>query len=104
MSGKTELFVLTDYVDFNDDCNMNISKMPLNEVIEIKGGGLGCALIKADVFRKIGPNRWFQYIEYPNGSVLSEDLFFCHNARTVYGLKIFAHTAVRCGHVSKYVQ
>jgi len=104
MAGRTELFALSESIDFDDDCNMNISKMPLNEVVEVKGGGLGCALVKADVFRKIGSGRWFQYVEYTNGSVLSEDLFFCHNSRTTHGFKIYAHTSVRCGHVCKYVQ
>ena len=104
MGGKTELFALSPHIDFDDSCNINMMQMSTNEVMEIKGGGLGCALIKTDVFRKLGSSLWFQYIEYPNGGLLSEDLFFCHNARTQHGYKIFAHTGVRCGHVCKIVQ
>jgi len=102
--GMTSIYRLTDYVDFDDKCNIGMSEMPKDEVVEIKGGGLGCALVKTDVFRKTGPRKWFEYVEYPEGGQLSEDLYFCHRSRTQFGYKVFAHTSVRCGHVCKIVK
>ena len=98
--GMTSIYRLTDYIDFDDKSNIGISEMPQGEVVEIKGGGFGCTLIKTSMLRGTGP-KWFEYVEYPAGDLLSEDLYFCHRVRTEFGYKIFAHTSVRCGHICK---
>ena len=46
--------------------------------IEIHGGGMGCAFIKTDVFRKL-KYPWYDWVNYADDhrGVLSEDLYFC---------------------------
>ena len=77
--------------------------MSIDEVLEykgakvaIKGGGLGCALIKSTVFN-IVKFPWFRYVQYDTGDVLSEDNYFCCLARNA-GLSIVVDTHVLCGH------
>lgn len=72
--------------------------------IEVHGGGMGCALIRTDVFRKI-PYPWYDWVNYgdANRGMLSEDLYFCalcHN----YGIPVYADVRVGCGHLFRYVQ
>lgn len=71
------------------------------ERFDVKGGGLGCAFIRRVCFEQM-PFPWFNYVEYPNKDVLSEDNYFCNIAAQV-GLRIEADGRVRCGHVSKYI-
>lgn len=98
-TGQTEIF-LPGHKDFVDANNLNLDKLdtePYSGRFEAKGGGLGCALIKVDILKKI-PKPWFNYVMYPNGNVLSEDNFFCDRA-TGYGFKIQADGRVRCAHL-----
>lgn len=67
--------------------------------VPVKGAGFGCALLKADVFRRI-PFPWFKYVTYNNNSVLSEDLYFCTEAKKSK-VSMIADTRVRCGHLHK---
>lgn len=67
-----------------------------NDKIEIKGGGFGCAMIYVNVFKYL-TKPFFKYVEYDNGGHLSEDNYFCSNARKA-GYKIYADTGVKCGH------
>lgn len=74
--------------------------------VEIHGGGMGCALIKTDVFKQI-QYPWFKWENYPgkvgNRPVLSEDLYFCeqlHKAR----IPIYTDSRVGCGHLLRRVQ
>ena len=67
--------------DFNDD-NCIKGKTMIHEIprpIEVKGGGLGIALIKVNIFEKL-QYPYFKFVTYPNDSVLSEDLYFCNLA------------------------
>lgn len=72
--------------------------------IEVHGGGMGCALIKTDVFRTAG-YPWFDWVNYgdANRGMLSEDLYFCVLCRNT-GYKIFADVRVGCGHLLRHVQ
>lgn len=106
-TGKTEIFSFAsrDYTDANrysfaafDDA-MNLHKATR---IRVKGGGLGCALIDVDIFKKM-PKPWFLYVTYANGNALSEDLYFCEQVDRVNG-SIIADPRVRCGHVTKYTK
>ena len=65
--------------------------------IPVKGGGLGCALIKAPVFARL-EYPWFRYVENEDGSHLSEDYYFCNKAAE-QGFDIQADCRVQCGHV-----
>lgn len=68
----------------------------------VKGGGFACALVKANVFTRMD-NPWFQYVTNADGSTLSEDFYFCQNAR-LYGIDIWLDPRVRCGHLARYYQ
>lgn len=100
---QTELF-LPGKKDFTDANNIKIPDLPKEGLIEIKGGGMGCALIDCSILNDLRDNRglWFQYVQYDGKSVLSEDNYFCCKA-TEKGYKIYADASVRCGHICKIV-
>ena len=72
--------------------------------ITVHGGGMGCALIATEVFRKI-PYPWYDWVNYGdrNRGMLSEDLYFCELCRS-YGFRIHSDVRVGCGHLFRYVQ
>ena len=70
--------------------------------IQIHGGGMGCAFINADAFRKI-EYPWYDWVNYKNRGMLSEDLFFCERCKQV-GIKIYTDTRVACGHMLRRIQ
>lgn len=95
-TGQTEIFKL-GHKNFTDKNNLNISEIKEPGRMDIKGGGLGCALINVSIF-KVLPKPWFYYMIYANGDVLSEDNYFCDKA-SQKGFVIQADTRVRCGHL-----
>ena len=98
-TGQSELF--TDGEDFTDSNNVPYSRIDAEPGrFDVKGGGMGCVLIRTDVFGRI-PFPWFSYVEYQDGNVLSEDLRFCEQAE---GLSMQADSRVRCGHIGSTVQ
>ena len=72
--------------------------------LEIHGGGMGCALIRTEVFREI-KYPWYDWINYAddNRGMLSEDLYFCEQC-IGHGIKRYADTRVACGHMLRRVQ
>lgn len=72
--------------------------------IEVHGGGMGCALISTEVFRKTS-YPWYDWVNYgdANRGMLSEDLYFCSLCRAS-GIKIYADVRVGCGHLLRHVQ
>lgn len=92
--GKFELFKQTakDYVETFNYEELKAAKGK----IEVKGGGMGCALVRVEVFRRL-ERPYFRYVEYESGDVLSEDNYFCGKAREA-GFKVQADTEVMCGH------
>ena len=72
--------------------------------IEVHGGGMGCALIRIDVFRKL-QYPWYDWVNYgdKNRGMLSEDLYFCVLCRNS-GVPIYADVRVGCGHLLRHVQ
>lgn len=71
--------------------------------VRVHGGGLGCALIKMDVFNRISWP-WFKWVIYEDGhGTLSEDLYFCEQCRMA-GINIFTDPQVTCGHMLRHVQ
>jgi hypothetical protein len=72
--------------------------------IEVHGGGMGCALIKTDVFTKL-QYPWYDWVNYgdKNRGMLSEDLYFCCLCRNS-GIPIYADVRVGCGHLMRHVQ
>ena len=90
---ELELFKLgtKDYIN-----RFMYDEIQSNERIEIKGCGFGCILINVNVLKNL-KYPWFKYVVYDSGAFLSEDLYFCTEARNA-GYKIYADPRVRCGH------
>jgi len=63
-------------------------------VIEVKGNGLGCALVRTSVFNLIDAP-WFAYRHAPE---LGEDYWFCERCREA-GVEVHVVPSVACGHV-----
>ena len=85
--------------DFNDD-NCIKGQTMIHEIprpIEVKGGGLGIALIKVNVFEKL-QYPYFKFVTYSNDSVLSEDLYFC-NLASESGCNIKCNPSVKGNHI-----
>lgn len=98
-SGKTEVFLETAY-NFYDENNLNAKNIPENIArVNIKGGGMGCALIKTSVFKHMN-YPYFEYVQYDDGTTLSEDNYFCWQAKTKAGALIQLDTRVKCKHKS----
>lgn len=72
--------------------------------VKIHGGGMGCALIKTDVFTRTS-YPWYDWVNYgdANRGMLSEDLYFCELCRS-HKIEIYTDTRVGCGHMFRYVQ
>ena len=72
--------------------------------VEIHGGGMGCAFINTDVFRKVD-YPWYDWVNYKdnNRGMLSEDLYFCVVCRKA-NIPIYTDTRVSCGHLLRHIQ
>lgn len=70
--------------------------------IRIHGGGMGCALIKTSVFERL-KYPWYDWVNYQNKAMLSEDLFFCEQCKK-NGILIHTDSRVNCGHMLRHVQ
>lgn len=84
--------------------------------LRVRGGGMGCALIRADVFELL-PFPWFEWTDldrerldkpdvyecYDAFSSGGEDINFC-NMLTAHGIPIHADTRVACGHEFREVK
>ena len=81
--------------------NFYYNELPEGRTL-VKGGGFACALVMANVFTKMDAP-WFQYVTNEDGSTLSEDYYFCMNARA-FGIEIWMDPRVRCGHLARYYQ
>lgn len=73
-------------------------------LVRVHGGGMGCALIRTSVFRRIG-FPYYQWVSYGNKerSVLSEDLFFCEKCKNEH-IGIYADFRVLCGHMFRQLK
>ena len=72
--------------------------------VRIHGGGMGCALIRTDVFQRT-PYPWYDWVNYADShrGMLSEDLYFCELCRKS-GILIYTDTRVNCGHMLRHIQ
>lgn len=73
--------------------------------LEVDGIGFGGMLVKMDVYRKLGDEKWMRYGDnFANPTKdtgkESHDLIFCQTAQK-YGYKIYVHNGVRCYHLSE---
>ena len=72
--------------------------------LTIHGGGMGCALIKADVFRRL-KYPWYDWVNYADDhrGMLSEDLYFCELCRRG-NIPIYTDSRAGCGHLLRHIQ
>ncbi|MBO7701975.1 MAG: hypothetical protein J6S36_03590 [Eggerthellaceae bacterium] len=68
----------------------------------VHGGGMGCILVRCSALKKMS-YPYFKWTDYGNGTMLSEDLYFCEQCRMA-GIKVYADTRVSCGHIFRTVQ
>lgn len=96
---------------FNYPLESEYSAQELNDLrdngtnkLQIHGGGMGCAFIKADLFRSLN-YPWYDWVNYgdSNRGMLSEDLFFCELCRKS-NIPVYTDTRVGCGHILRRVQ
>lgn len=67
----------------------------------IAASGLGCALIKTDVFKKLEAP-FFKWVTYNDGDMLGEDLYFAEKCREKK-IPIILDSRVLCGHVKPHI-
>ena len=94
-----QTIIFTFGKDFNDN-NCIRGQTMIHEIprpIDVKGGGLGIALIKVNIFDKL-QYPYFKFVTYPNDTVLSEDLYFC-NLATSNGFNIKCNPSVKGNHI-----
>lgn len=70
--------------------------------VQIHGGGMGCAMIRTDVFKRLR-YPWYDWVNYANRGMLSEDLYFCEQCKD-NNIPIFTDTRVECGHMFRHIQ
>ena len=72
--------------------------------IEVHGGGMGCALIRTEIFRTMS-YPWYDWVNYgdKNRGMLSEDLYFCVLCRN-HKIPVYADVRVGCGHLLRHIQ
>lgn len=67
-------------------------------LVEVVNFGLGCCLIKVDVFKKI-PAPWIT-IGQLNAEEWNDDIQFFNRARDEFGYQLWLDLDVRCGHMA----
>lgn len=76
----------------------------MDGLVVVHGTGMGCCLIKTDVFTRIA-YPWFDWVNYSDAghSMLSEDLYFC-SALSGAGIAIHVDPHVPCGHMFRRIE
>lgn len=104
-SGRTTAFKFggKDYVVDDAYTAEELRKLHDNGVtkIQIRGSGLGCALIHREVFEGMR-YPYFKWVEYKSRAQLSEDLYFCEKFREIKK-PLFVDTRVACGHMMRHI-
>lgn len=97
--GRTNVCRLGEY-NYTDMYKMDELKELRDNGVKrekIHGGGLGCALIRTDVFNRIA-FPYFQWTHYQDGNVLGEDLNFCQRC-VEHNIPIYVDPRVGCAHL-----
>ena len=82
-----------------------IENPPLGKIIKIDGCGMGCCIIKAEVFKKLKyPWFKFSYESWGNKEIqLSEDLYFCREMMRAK-MKMVCDTGLISSHIGAVVE
>lgn len=81
------------------DCFSVKELASMDGTIEVKAGGMGCALVSTDVFGRI-KFPWFEYTDGP--AAMSEDYSFCKKCWEA-GIGVLLDARVGCGHIKERV-
>jgi glycosyltransferase involved in cell wall biosynthesis len=113
-SGRVSICKYLDELGFPHWCYPPESEYTAAEMSELKakgtkklrihGGGMGCALIRTELFRKLD-YPWFDWVNYEDRSIgmLSEDLYFCEKCKQAL-IPVHTDARVGCGHLMRRVQ
>lgn len=71
-------------------------------LVKVKGGGMGCALVKTRVFRELA-KPWFKYDRLANARTIGEDYYFCQRCHQ-HGIPVYMDTRVACDHLKLQVK
>jgi len=82
--------------------NVPESEIPKDRVMPVVGCGMGCTLIKNELFPKVYDGTYFSFIHQKDCEV-GEDLVFCTKAIQAANAKILIDTSLRCGHIGKII-
>lgn len=83
----------------NGECtNIPYSLLENLGVVEIAACGMGCALIKSEVFRRMEYPHFFYKSALDHTNTISEDVYFCKKARSL-GFTIWADASIKCDHI-----
>jgi glycosyltransferase involved in cell wall biosynthesis len=77
--------------------NVNIGDVP-NHIFEISGCGMGCCLIKGEIFRTMEYPHFFYKSAIEHKNTVSEDIYFCKKAKYL-GYTIWADPSIKCDHI-----
>jgi hypothetical protein len=72
--------------------------IPNVSLLDVDGVGLGCCLIKTDIFKKIPYPYFLNTLLSETERPLSEDLYFCRKSK-LHGYSLKLDTRVVCGHL-----
>jgi len=98
--GKPYLPVARIKKNEDDEKHHYLEDFEFNQVIKVAGAGMGCCLIKADVFKNLEyPYFKFEWRTDKDGKTyqIAEDLYFCENAKKV-GYDLYLNTGIVCEH------
>ncbi len=85
-------------VAFNDGkCRFKFLEDGKEGLVEVVNFGLGCALIKTEVFEKLGESNWVR-IGQLNSQEWNDDIDFFNRCRAA-GFKLYLDQNIRCGHM-----
>jgi hypothetical protein len=83
-----------------DGCYVNY---PKDEIVEIESAGLGCCLIKTEIFKTLrtkGEETFFKLNPISVKNFEGEDFFF-FNLCKKHGIKLWCDTSLQVGHIDK---
>lgn len=86
-------------VAYNDGrCRYKFLENGDNGLVEIVNAGLGCALIRTEVFRTLGTENWIRLGQL-NSQEWNDDIDFFNRCRAA-GFKMYLDQTVCCGHMA----
>ncbi len=100
-SSMSEIFKLGG--GYNKETQMTIAELKNIEadLVQIRGGGFGCAFIKTSLFNKLR-YPYFVYVEYEDKTCLSEDLYFCEQVNKA-NVRVYVDPKLGCDHIGKKI-